>query len=115
MCYRCEICQQVMPPKTPSHRIVVATRPCTYPYRLNAHRDPIHHQPQRGEIKILTPAEAAHHRSRHSRGNDPCDDPGGAGFEIAKEVTACPLCWKALHGESPDPSSCRTDEQPEDT
>src|SRR5215469_16856316 len=91
MSYRCEMCCQVMPPNTPATRVVLATHPSTYPVRLNAHRDPIHHRPQRGEIHTLTPAEAGRFWSRRTR--DPRDDAGGSGYEIVKEATVCPQCW----------------------
>jgi rubredoxin len=92
MSYRCEMCHLVMPPKTPATRVVLAIQPSTYPVRLNAHRDPIHHLPQRGEIRTLTPTEAERFRLRRTR--DPRDDAGGSGYEIVKEAIVCPQCWQ---------------------
>ena len=66
--YRCEICKQVVPPHTPSHRIVVETRPAVYPHRPDANR-------VRQKHKIETR-----------------DDRGGVGREIARERIACPAC-----------------------
>jgi hypothetical protein len=42
--YYCQICQQFAAPGTPSYRIVAATRPARYPYRLNAQRNPKTHR-----------------------------------------------------------------------
>lgn len=66
--YRCEICKEVVPPRTPAHRVVVETRPVQYPFRPEAN------------VVVVK-------RKRETR-----NDPGGAGQEIAREVTACPRC-----------------------
>jgi len=79
--YRCQICNAVSQPGVPAHRIVVETRPTEYPSRPKAHS-------QRVGRKAKT-----------------FDDPGGAGYEIAKEATACKTCaevheTKVTDGES---------------
>lgn len=66
--FRCHFCAVVAPAKTKAARIPVEARARTYPSRPLAH--PYHHD---GKLK------------RH-------DDPGGAGYEIVREVLACPEC-----------------------
>lgn len=75
--YRCLICGEVAPPNTPATRIVLAVRPITYPYRSFAH-----HRKRRGIHRWIP-------------------DPGGTGYEIAKEVTACPSCADLYHDRPP--------------
>lgn len=53
---------------TPAIKVVVATRPTEYPSRPKAHK-----------LRVGR-------RMKHF------DDPGGAGYEIAKEVLACRQC-----------------------
>ena len=66
--YRCEFCNATIPANTPSRRVVVETRPRTYPYRPEAN-------------KFLK-----------KRKIEKRDDPGGHGTEIARELIACPSC-----------------------
>lgn len=66
--YRCTICNTVVPPGVRANRIVLETRPAEYPSRPKAHT-------QRVGRKL-----------KHF------DDPGGAGYEIAKEGLACKNC-----------------------
>ena len=66
--YQCEICRKVVPPNTPSYKIVVETRPVAYPRRPDANKTRV-----RGKIEKR-------------------DDPGGQGFEIVRELRACPEC-----------------------
>ena len=66
--YRCEICKEVVPPHTPSHRVVTETRPAQYPFR-----------PDANVVLVKGKSEKRH-------------DPGGSGREIAREVIACPRC-----------------------
>jgi hypothetical protein len=67
--YRCEICKNVVPANTPTARITAETRAVTYPYRPEANR------------KITKGA-----------GKLKPHDPGGRGFEIVRELIACPDC-----------------------
>ena len=69
--YRCELCKMVQPPRSRSVRVVVEARPAEYPSRPKAQR------------------------LRAGRKNKYMDDPGGAGYEIAKEAVACPKCAHA--------------------
>ena len=69
--YRCEVCQQVIGPHVPSHRIVVQTRTARYPPRAKAH--------------FVPPSDGGKGKW--------VDDPGGVGREIAREVTVCPACF----------------------
>ncbi|MFP4436499.1 MAG: hypothetical protein ACLFVO_04565 [Chloroflexaceae bacterium] len=57
-----------MPAKTPATRVTVETRYRQYPQRPKAH--PVK---RKGKIEMV-------------------DDPGGEGYEIAREVLACPAC-----------------------
>ncbi len=66
--FRCDMCNVVVTPGTPSHTVVVETRPTEYPSRAKAHR-------MRVGRKLKT-----------------LDDPGGAGYEIAKEARVCGSC-----------------------
>ncbi|HJL49645.1 MAG TPA: hypothetical protein RMG45_27550, partial [Polyangiaceae bacterium LLY-WYZ-15_(1-7)] len=66
--YRCELCNAVQAPRTPAVKVVVETRPAEYPSRPKAHK------------------------MRIGRKLKSFDDPGGAGYEIAREAFACPRC-----------------------
>ena len=66
--YRCDLCGEVTPPRTPSIRRAVTTRPKIYPLRTKANR-------------IRTDGRVRHR-----------DDPGGEGVEIVVEITICPDC-----------------------
>lgn len=66
--YTCELCQKTVPPQTKAHRLTVEQRPRHYPKRLNANR-------VQQDRKIYY-----------------TDDSGGNGYEIAREVVACPEC-----------------------
>ena len=67
--FRCYFCQQVTPPKTTRHRVILETREKEYVIR-------------RRETK-----------GRNFRDRDaPVQDRGGKGIEIKKEVDACPDC-----------------------
>jgi len=57
-----------VPAKTPATRVTVETRYRQYPKRPKAH--PVK---RKGKIEMV-------------------DDPGGEGYEIAREVLACPTC-----------------------
>lgn len=57
-----------MPPKTSSIRLVVETRPRTYPPRKD-----IYPYWEKGKLKFR-------------------DDPGGQGWEVVQEIVVCPAC-----------------------
>ena len=68
----------VLPAGTPAIKVVVATRPTEYPSR-----------PKANQLRI-------------GRRMKQFDDPGGAGYEIAKEVLSCRQCaldFAALQAE----------------
>lgn len=71
--YRCQICSCVVPPRTPSHRIVVKQRAKKYPYRKEANR--VIQVNENGKLK-----------------EKKIDDSGGKGQEIAEEIIVCPEC-----------------------
>ena len=84
--YRCQICGCVAPARTPARRVVIETRPKTYPTRLKPGR------PSgrgggggRGGGRGGGSADA---RGRNER----VADRGGEGNEIVKELVACPTC-----------------------
>ncbi len=66
--YRCELCNRVSRPGERATKVVMERRPTEYPSRGKAQ-------------KASTGRRAKAH-----------DDPGGAGYEIAKEVMVCATC-----------------------
>lgn len=66
--YRCELCNRVSRPGDRAMKVVLERRPAEYPSRSKAQR------------------------ARSGRRSKFQDDPGGAGYEIAKEVIACAAC-----------------------
>ena len=66
--YRCELCNRVSRPGERATKVVTERRPAEYPSRGKA---------QKGST------------GRRSKFQD---DPGGAGYEIAKEAIACATC-----------------------
>ena len=66
--YRCELCNRVSRPGERAVKVVTSRRPTEYPSRAKAQR-----------MRIGR-------KTKHQ------DDPGGAGYEIAKEAVACSTC-----------------------
>ena len=66
--YRCELCKEIVPPRTPSYRVVAETREVRYPFREKANSVVV-----KGKIETR-------------------NDPGGTGREIVREFLACPRC-----------------------
>ncbi|MGD8609289.1 MAG: hypothetical protein PVH21_18465 [Myxococcales bacterium] len=66
--YRCELCNRVSRPGDRAVKVVLERRPAEYPSRSKAQR------------------------ARSGRRSKFQDDPGGAGYEIAKEVVTCAAC-----------------------
>jgi hypothetical protein len=117
--YICQICSKTVPPHTPAHRIPVELRTRRYPRRDEAnlvfgkrktarkfgearkHGDPHEEEPKEQQAKRN---DKPGHRPRKGVY---IDDAGGEGYEIAREITACPDCArqvpaaKALSGKSP--------------
>ncbi len=73
--YKCEICNQIVPPSTPASRISVKIRKTEYPSKKKAHKFK-----EKRRIKIK-------------------DDPGGVGYQIASDILVCPRCAEKF-GES---------------
>ncbi|OWK45152.1 hypothetical protein [Fimbriiglobus ruber] len=69
----CQICSKVVPPRTPPVRVVLQRRPKRYSFRL--HANVIYRPDSNGKIK--------EHKT---------NDPGGVGWETAREANACPDC-----------------------
>src|ERR1051326_5467338 len=70
--YKCEICGHVSPPRTAAHKVILQTRPVFYPARP----------------KVNACWKREGDRRKFVRTNDP----GGAGQECVREVTACAAC-----------------------
>jgi hypothetical protein len=78
--YRCQLCGGAAPAGTRAVKVVVAVRSRAYPFRRDANT--VRKQNLRtGKWEWKT-----------------TDDPGGAGWEIDREVTACPGCAAAHPG-----------------
>lgn len=78
--YRCQLCGGVAPAGTRAVKVVVAARPKAYPPRRSANT--VHKRnPRTGKWSW-----------------EETDDPGGVGWEIGREVTACPGCAAAHPG-----------------
>ncbi|HJZ55958.1 MAG TPA: hypothetical protein VKE74_13395 [Gemmataceae bacterium] len=74
MCmFNCGLCGGTTLPRTPAARVVVRRREKQYPYRHAAN-------------VFFRPASDGKVKERKT------DDPGGVGWEIAREVLACPDC-----------------------
>jgi hypothetical protein len=71
--FRCQLCQTVVPARTPSHRIVLKQRDKKYPYRSRANM-----------VVVFEPPKKKKKEYR--------DDPGGEGREIVREAIVCPAC-----------------------
>lgn len=71
--YVCQICGSVVPPRTPAIRVIVCRRSKHYPFRHHAN---VFLRPDsNGKVKEHT-----------------THDPGGVGWEIAREVLSCAAC-----------------------
>ncbi|MGB5811883.1 MAG: hypothetical protein WBG86_15195 [Polyangiales bacterium] len=66
--YRCQLCNRVSRPGERATKVVTESRPAEYPSRSKAQR------------------------ARTGRRSKFHDDPGGAGYQIAKEAMACASC-----------------------
>ena len=74
--FRCYFCQQVTPPKTTRHSVIIETREKQYATRRR---------------------ESKRGRGGYRDREDPVQDRGGKGIEIMKEVAACPACAAKQH------------------
>jgi hypothetical protein len=74
--FRCQLCGDVVPPGTPSQRIVVQSRRTQYPYRSKAN------------VVVRKPESGRRRKTK----KEYRDDPGGEGHEIVREVIVCPNC-----------------------
>jgi hypothetical protein len=69
----CKLCGGVVPPRTPAALVVIHRRTKQHPFRAEAN---VFYRPDnKGKVKEVV-----------------TDDPGGVGWEIAREVLACPEC-----------------------
>jgi hypothetical protein len=74
--FLCPLCGRVVARRVPACRVVVKTRPKTYPLRHAANRP-------------VARIENGRKRSRRP------DDPGGTGRETVQEILACAACAAA--------------------
>ena len=78
--FRCQLCGEVPPPRTPANRLIVRTRARKYHFRPKANR-------------IVRLNEAG------KRKGTLIDDPGGAGQEVVCELVVCPACASGRNGD----------------
>jgi hypothetical protein len=71
--FRCQLCQCVVPPRTPAQHLVLKRRGKEYPHR------------PRANTFVRTNAEG-------KRKEYQTDDPGGEGQEVVQEVLVCHFC-----------------------
>jgi hypothetical protein len=71
--FRCQLCQCVVPHRTPCQRLTLVRRTRTYPYRSRANT-------------FVRTNDSGKRKDYHT------DDPGGQGHEVVREVIACPAC-----------------------
>ena len=71
--FRCYFCQQITPPKTTRHSVVIEARTKQYSARRRE-------------------SNRRNFRDRDRDRDDAVQDRGGHGIEIIKEVEACPAC-----------------------
>ncbi|MEW6207515.1 MAG: hypothetical protein AB1631_04055 [Acidobacteriota bacterium] len=74
--YKCEICGTVSAPRTPAHKVVIQTRRATYPFRQ--------------KVNACWKWKGDRRKFVHT------DDPGGAGWECAREALVCATCAQRL-------------------
>jgi hypothetical protein len=79
--FRCQLCQCLVPPRTPLQRLVLKKRGKKYPYRSRAN--------------VIVRQRRTDKKPR----KETVDDPGGEGQEIVQEVMVCPDC-AARNGQS---------------
>ncbi len=78
--YTCEFCKKTPKPGTPAKKVVLTTRPKNYEYRREVNRFSYYDEDGQKQVEYR-------------------DDPGGQGYEIVREVTACPNC-EMKHNET---------------
>jgi ribosomal protein L28 len=89
MSYRCQVCGVKVPVGTKAMHKVFGTRARYYPYRAKANKG---FQTKNG--RVLQPL-----RKSRKQG-DRIDDPGGKGWEIAKEILVCSECSSEESGNA---------------
>ena len=88
----CQLCGEVAPPRTPSHRLVIATTRWIFPTRRFAQTEPP--DPERQRPRRKKPLRKRRHL---------VTDPGGVGTQIRGEALACPTCFAAARPIDPRP------------
>ena len=89
MSYRCQICNDKVAHKSAAIRLILDKRIKYYPYRPKANPG---YQTKNGQL--LQPLRKSRRQS------DRTDDPGGRGWEMAKEIYVCQSCSDKLNKDS---------------
>ena len=77
--FRCQLCDEVVPPRTAAQRVVVRTRVRKYPFRREVNR-------------LVRLSEKGKPKETFT------DDPGGAGQEVVRELMVCLACASKCNG-----------------
>ena len=102
--YRCQLCDAIVPPLTPAHRVVVATRPAHYlTIRQGGSSRSVRWDDSLREIPVIVRTESRDVR-RTARLDELRDGLGTVhgfyrvvtGVEIAREAQVCPACAAAV-------------------
>ena len=89
--YKCQQCSNVVPSKSHELRLVVETRPKTYPPRKDANL----RMRKVNKCVVCQESDSKHNHLDH-RFVSPADDPGGEGVEIVRELRVCPDCYAGI-------------------
>ena len=79
--YICEICKKKVPSGTKCRMITVDSREKWYSHRAKANRG---YTKRKGQLVFPL--------TKSRKNGDRMDDPGGHGWEIAREIRVCPQC-----------------------
>lgn len=88
MCYRCELCNAVVPVKNVCEKFVIKRRIRHYSIREKANAG---YATKSG--RLIHPIRKSNKRS------DRTDDPGGTGWEIVQESPVCKVCSERIRSE----------------
>lgn len=107
--FRCELCQQVVPPRTPASSLVWETRSKCYPERRRvfpAYELKLREDARSSGLRVVRVRK----RGRPARDSDEeraTHDPGGRGCELVREVQVCPACADRYRQSRNDPQIVR--------
>lgn len=89
--FSCQHCGQLVPPHTPATLLTVEVREKVYPLRPVTY--PPEQKPQAKRRKARVQKRLSD-KEKEKRGWLP--DPGGRGYEIARQIKVCPACAAEL-------------------